>query len=134
MIQHASPASTLLTAEPQLFVADLYAACAFYANKLGFSVAFVYGEPPYYGQVYRGGARLNLRSLDEPAIDPELRNREGLLSASITVDVVEPLFLEFQRAGVQFYQELRSVPWSARTFIVSDPDGNLILFAGADRT
>jgi len=129
----APPTATLLAAEPQLFVADVSAACAFYANKLGFSVAFVYGEPPFYGQVSRGGARLNLRCLSEPAISPDLRDREQLLSASITVDVVEPLFLEFQRAGVNFHQELKSEPWGARTFVVADPDGNLILFAGSDR-
>jgi uncharacterized glyoxalase superfamily protein PhnB len=122
---------TLLAAEPQLFVANVSAACAFYVHKLGFSVAFVYGDPPFYGQVRRGGARLNLRFLPEPAINPELQAREHLLSASITVDVAEPLFLEFQRAGVKFHQELESEPWGARTFVVSDPDGNLILFAAS---
>jgi catechol 2,3-dioxygenase-like lactoylglutathione lyase family enzyme len=122
--------STLLHAEPQLFVTDLNAACAFYTDRLGFSVAFAYGEPPSYAQVYRGGARLNLRVLDEPAIDAALRAREDLLSASIALDVAEPLFLEFQSAGVDFHQELRSEPWGARTFVVADPDGNLILFAG----
>jgi catechol 2,3-dioxygenase-like lactoylglutathione lyase family enzyme len=125
--------SRLLAAEPQLFVADLSASCAFYVNKLGFSVAFVYGEPPFYGQVCRDGARLNLRCLSESAIDPGLREREHLLSASITVDEIEPLFLEFQGAGVEFHQGLRSESWGARAFIVSDPDGNLLLFAGSRR-
>jgi len=37
---------TLLAAEPQLFVADVAAACEFYTKKLGFTVAFIYGEPP----------------------------------------------------------------------------------------
>jgi catechol 2,3-dioxygenase-like lactoylglutathione lyase family enzyme len=118
----------LLAAEPQLFVADIEASCDFYTNKLGFTVAFTYGEPPFYGQVFRDGARLNLRHLDEPAIRPELRGQ--VLSASITLEDAEPLFLEFQAAGVVFHQELRTEPWGARTFIVGDPDGNLILFAG----
>jgi len=121
---------TLLAAEPQLFVANVGASCEFYTKKLGFTVAFVYGEPPFYGQVFRDGARLNLRCLSEPAIDPELRDREHLLSASITLDDAKPLFLEFQEAGVVFQQVLKSEPWGARTFIVRDPDGNLILFAG----
>ena len=122
--------STLLAAEPQLFVADVGASCEFYTKKLGFTVAFTYGDPPFYGQVVRDGARLNLRCLAEPAIDPELRSREDLLSASITLDDARPLFLEFQAAGVEFHQELKTEPWGARTFIVGDPDGNLILFAG----
>lgn len=122
--------ATLLAAEPQLFVSDIAASCAFYATRLGFAVAFSYGEPPFYGQVFRDGARLNLRRLDMPGLDPELRDREQLLSASIALDDAKSLFLEYQAAGVVFAQPLRTEPWGARTFIVRDPDGNLILFAG----
>ena len=122
--------ATLLAAEPQLFVADIEISCEFYTKKLGFTVAFIYGEPPFYAQVFRDGARLNLRSLPESAINTGLRDREHLLSATITLHDAEPLFLEFQAAGVVFHQTLKSEPWGARTFIVGDPDGNLILFAG----
>lgn len=120
----------LLAAEPQLFVADVTAACAFFTGKLGFAVAFTYGEPPFYGQVFRDGARLNLRCVSQPVIDPQRRNKEDLLSASITLDDAKPLFLEYQAAGVTFHQSLRTEPWGARTFIVRDPDNNLLLFAG----
>ena len=120
----------LLTAEPQLFVADIGTSCDFYTKKLGFVVAFTYGNPPFYSQVVRDGARLNLRCVSTPVIDAKLRDREDLLSASITLDDAEPLFLEYKGIGVTFHQTLRTEPWGARTFIVSDPDGNLILFAG----
>jgi catechol 2,3-dioxygenase-like lactoylglutathione lyase family enzyme len=121
---------TLLGAEPQLFVADIAVSYAFYTRQLGFSVAFTYGDPPFYGQVFRDGARLNLRHLAKPTIDPQLRVKEDLLSASITLDDARPLFLEYQAAGMTFHQALRTEPWGARTFIVRDPDGNLILFSG----
>lgn len=121
----------LLAAEPQLFVSDIGASCEFYTKKLGFTVAFTYGEPPFYGQVFRDGARLNFRQLDEPAFRPEIRG--DVLSASITLEDAKPLFLEFQAAGVVFHQALKTEPWGARTFVVSDPDGNLILFAGRGR-
>src|SRR5271155_569774 len=114
---------TLLAAEPQLFVVDIAASCEFYTKKLGFSVAFSYGEPPFYGQVFRDGARLNLRCLDKPGLDPEIRDSEQLLSASITLDDAKPLFLEYQAADVLFAQSLKTEPWGARTFIVRDPDG-----------
>jgi len=120
----------LLAAEPQLFVADIAASTEFYTGKLGFAAAFTYGKPPFYGQVFRDGARLNLRCLPTPVIDPQLRDSEHLLSASITLDDAKPLFLEFQAAGVEFHQALKTEPWGARTFIVRDPDGNLILFSG----
>ena len=121
---------TLVAAEPQLYVRDIIASCDFYSRMLGFSVAFTYGDPPFYGQVFRDGARLNLRQVDEPVLNPALRDTEQLLVASITMEDAKPLFVEYQEAGVEFFQPLRSEPWGARTFIVRDPDGNLLLFAG----
>jgi uncharacterized glyoxalase superfamily protein PhnB len=47
-----------------------------------------------------------------------------------TPDAIKSLFVEFQAAGVTFFQKLHREPWGAQTFIVKDPDGNLLLFAG----
>ena len=120
-------------AEPQLFVADIKPSCDFFTAKLGFVVAFTYGEPPFYAQVKRDSARINLRCVERPVIDAAIRDRDQLLSASLTVATpqeIKALFLEFQAAGVAFFQMLKSEPWGARDFIVKDPDGNLLLFAG----
>jgi catechol 2,3-dioxygenase-like lactoylglutathione lyase family enzyme len=123
----------LTSIEAQLFVANIQRSCDFYTSKLGFAVAFVYGDPPFYGQVVRGCARLNLRLVSEPVFSGDIREREGLLSASITLagaSEIKQLFLDYQAAGVPFHQALKKEPWGARTFVVSDPDENLILFAG----
>ncbi len=128
-----SSKAVIVAAEPELFVADIKTACDFFTAKLGFAIVFTYGEPPFYGQVKRDGAQLNLRCLEQPVIDPELRDREQLLSASLTVataDEIKQLFLEFQAAGVTFFQTLKREPWGAKNFIVRDVDDNLILFAG----
>ena len=117
----------------QLFVSDIKASCDFFTQKLGFSKVFVYGEPPFYAQVRRDCGRLNLRCVDTLVMDPELSDRESLLSADMTVDThpeIEKLFREFQASGVEFFQAQRKEPWGASTFIVKDPDGNLLLFAG----
>src|SRR6185436_12937630 len=74
---------TITAAEPQLFVSDLRASCDFFTQKLGFKIAFLYGDPPHFGQVIRDGARLNLKSVDVPIIDNALRDREELLSATL---------------------------------------------------
>jgi catechol 2,3-dioxygenase-like lactoylglutathione lyase family enzyme len=116
-----------------LYVRDLIASTEFFAEKLGFTIDFVYGEPPFYGQVRRDGALLALRSMDEAFFVEDIREREELLSASITlgsVGEIEQLFGDFRAADVCFAQALREEPWQAKTFIVKDPDGNLILFAG----
>lgn len=123
--------TTLVHSEPQLFVSNLEEALSFYLGKLGFEIAFSHGEPPFYAQVCREGARLNLRRTSHPAFDREFKEREAdPLSATIALDDARPLFLEFERRRVDFHQRLRTEPWGARTFIVRDPDGNLICFAG----
>jgi uncharacterized glyoxalase superfamily protein PhnB len=125
--------ATIVCAEPQLLVTDIATSCEFFQKKLGFSLAFSYGDPPYYAQVARDAARLNLRCVEAALIAPTVRDREQLLSASMTLataDEIKLLFLEFQSAGVTFLQTLKKQPWGARNFIVKDPDGNLLLFAG----
>jgi uncharacterized glyoxalase superfamily protein PhnB len=132
-VKSSSSKATIVWAEPQLFVSDIKRSCEFFHEKLGFSVVFSYGKPPYYAQVGRDAARLNLRCVEGPIFDSAVRDREELLSVSMTVataDEIKLLFLEFQAAGVTFLQTLKKQPWGAKNFIVKDPDGNLLLFAG----
>ena len=128
--------ANLIAAIPQLFVSDIMASCGFFARKLGFAVAFVHGEPPFYAQVTRGGAQIALRHVDRDVVDKiaaAMKADVDMLAASISVDDVETLYREFQAARVAFHQDLRTEEWGARTFIVRDPDGNLLLFAGSAR-
>ena len=130
--RNSPPRPILNSVAPQLFVADINASCEFSTTKLGFAVVFIYGDPPFYGQVIRDNARFVLRLVDEPEFT-DIRKREHLLSAAVTVataDEIKELFLSYQAQGVRFDQTLKKEPWGARTFVVADPDGNLILFAG----
>jgi len=116
-----------------LFVRDINTSCEFFVNRLGFAVDFVYGDPAFYGQVSRDNVKLALRHVDEPVFAGDIREREDLVLASITVASVEEikqLYLTYQAADIPFHQTLKKEPWGARTFVVRDPDGNLILFAG----
>src|SRR5258708_1427453 len=133
-----SSKATIVSAEPQLLVTDIERSCEFFHEKLGFTLVFSYGKPPYYAQVGRDAARLNLRCVERPVIESTVRDREELLAVSLlsvsmtvaTADEIKLLFLEFQSAGVAFHQTLKKQPWGAKNFIVKDPDGNLLLFAG----
>jgi hypothetical protein len=94
--RQTTPRPILRSIEAQLFVANIKSSCDFYTNKLGFAVEFIYGDPPYYGQVLRDNARLNLRLVFEPVFAGDVRKREHLLSASITVataNEIKQLFL-----------------------------------------
>ncbi len=116
-----------------LFVHNIDASCEFFQTRLGFAVDFVYGDPPFYAQVSRDNVKLALRHMDEPVFVADIRERENLVLASITVATakeIKQLYLTYQAAGVPFHQTLRKEPWGAKTFVVKDPDGNPILFAG----
>jgi uncharacterized glyoxalase superfamily protein PhnB len=134
-LKKESPPSkaTILRAEPQLLVSDIGRSCEFFREKLGFTLVFSYGKPLYYAQVSRDAAHINLRCVARPVIESTVRDREELLSVSMTVstaDEIKLLFLEFRSAGVAFHQTLKKQPWGAKNFVVKDPDGNLLLFAG----
>jgi catechol 2,3-dioxygenase-like lactoylglutathione lyase family enzyme len=128
--QEAEGRTTFLAVEPQLYVTDIEASCDYYSDKLGFAVAFVYGDPPYYGQIFRDGVQLNLRQVDRSPFDQEFRAREeDALAATILVEDVAALAAEYEAAGATFHQQLRTEEWGTKTIIVGDPDGNLIAFA-----
>src|SRR5258706_5549932 len=117
---------TIVSAEPQLFVTDIKRSCEFSREKLGFSRVFSYGKPPYYAQVGRDAARLNLRCVERPVIESTVRAREVLLSVSMTVatsDAIKLLFLESQSARLALHQTLKKQPWSAKKFVGKDSDG-----------
>lgn len=117
----------LLAAFPQVFVANVDVSCGFFVGTLGFTLCFKYGQPAFYALVQRDGARLNLRFVHKPVLDRQAE--PDLLSASIPVENVKSLYLEYRSAGAPIYQTLKKQPWGLRDFIVRDPDGNLIHFS-----
>lgn len=123
--------AVLKAAAPLLFVADVAKSAAFFAQRLGFSVDFLHGHPPFYGSVSRDGVALHLRFVHEPVIAPELREREALLAAFVVVANVKSLFAEYKAKEVSFVESLHKEPWGGPTFTVCDIDGNRICFSEA---
>jgi len=113
-----------------VFVTDFDRALAFYRDTLGFDVAYTYGEPAFWGEVTRDGARLNLRHVDSSPWVEGVREAEQLLSAYVLTTDAKTLFVEYQARGVDFQERLQRRPWDMNEFVVRDPDGNLILFGG----
>jgi catechol 2,3-dioxygenase-like lactoylglutathione lyase family enzyme len=129
--QAVATGPVLKGAMPVVFVSNVQTSAAFFRDKLGFAIDFLHGHPPFYASVSRGAARLHLRFVHEPVITPAVREREdGLLSAFLDVEHIKGLFAEYKAARVEFVQPLRKEPWGGSAFIVRDPDGNCICFAG----
>jgi catechol 2,3-dioxygenase-like lactoylglutathione lyase family enzyme len=128
---HPAPLSLRLArAIPVVFVADVQESAEFYRDVLGFSIDFLHGAPPFYGSVSRDGACLHLKFVHEPVYAPGSQDREKFIMVFVEVENADALFAECVAAGVTFAQRLRAVAWGGQDFIVRDPDGNMICFAG----
>jgi catechol 2,3-dioxygenase-like lactoylglutathione lyase family enzyme len=122
-------APEIKSAKPVLFVTNVETSAAFFRDKLGFTIDFLHGQPPFYGAVSRGGACLHLRGVCEPVFEVGVREEEQLMAAFLDVVNIKALFAEYKSAGASFVHPLRKEPWGGSTFTVRDPDGNAICFA-----
>ena len=114
---------------PVVFVSNVEASATFYRDTLGFVVEFLHGDPPFYGSVTRGAARIHLKFVHEPVLTVGPEDKEGFISVFIEVEHVESLYAEYVAAAAAFNQPLETQAWGGRDFIVRDPDGNGICFA-----
>ena len=137
-LKEAPPVKSTTTVEQHferatacVFVTDFDRSLAFYRDALGFDVAYTYGEPAFWGELTRDGARLNLRFVDESPWRDGVRDAEQLLSAYVLVADAKSLFVAYDTTGVDFHTRLERKPWGNDEFVVRDPDGNLILFGSA---
>jgi uncharacterized glyoxalase superfamily protein PhnB len=115
-------------AVPMLYVADVRRAAQHYEKVLGFT-PFLEGDPPFYAEVVRGGARLALRGTHRTVFDAAARAEEELLwQASVGVRGVRALYLEYVAAGATISMSLRREPWGTWDFAIEDVDGNHVGF------
>jgi len=119
---------TFASAIPILFVRDVRTAATFYAEKLGFKVDFLHGNPPFYGSVSRDQSRLHLRFVHEPNFAALVVREPSLILATLEVHNVKRLFEEYAGQGVEFPQRLVRQAWGGIDFHVRDVDGNVISF------
>ncbi|HYB94872.1 MAG TPA: VOC family protein [Vicinamibacterales bacterium] len=112
---------------PQLLVADLSRAVAYYRDRLGFRVDFTYES--FYAGVSRDGSAIHLKHDEQPAADRQRRKAQEHLDAYIEVTGVRVLFSEFDRKGATIIKPLEQRPWACLDFYVEDPDGHILCFS-----
>jgi catechol 2,3-dioxygenase-like lactoylglutathione lyase family enzyme len=118
---------------PVLHVRDVEASLRFYAETLGFTVAWKHEEQgkPIVAQVDRAGCSLIVASSwpDKAgkgtmfvSLDPKPWSKEAQAEA------LDALRAELAAAGA----DVRDGQWGYRVVIVADPDGNELLFNYTD--
>lgn len=112
---------------PQFLVDDLDRAIAYYCNKLGFELDFVYES--FYASVTRDGFAIHLKHGPRLAAEKEHRKLNEHLDAYISVSGIRGLFSELEMRGAQVIKPLEQRPWACLDFYVEDPDGNILCFS-----
>lgn len=110
---------------PVLRVSDISRSLAFYRDRLGFAVEFVYES--FYAGVCRDGCHIHLKCSPPPSRDQTEFEREEHIDIYISVQSAKTLSERFAFAGVAFVVPLRLMPYGTE-FYVRDPDGYVLGF------
>jgi len=112
---------------PQFLVEDLDRAIAYYRDRLGFELDFVYES--FYASVIRDGFAIHLKEAPKLAADRAHRKQNEHLDAYIAVSGIRGLFGELQTRGATVIRPLEERLWECLDFYVEDPDGYILCFS-----
>lgn len=112
---------------PQFLVDDLERSIAYYRDRLGFELDFVYEG--FYASVSRDGFAIHLKCAPRLAAERVHRRDNEHLDAFIAVTGVQQLFDDIQARGATVLHGLQSQPWATIDFSVADPDGYILCFS-----
>lgn len=112
---------------PQFLVDDLDRAVAYYRDKLGFDVDFVYES--FYASVSRDGFAIHLKEAPKLSAERAHRKQHEHLDAHVSVSGIRNLFREMQVRGADVIKPLEERPWACLDFYVEDPDGYILCFS-----
>jgi predicted enzyme related to lactoylglutathione lyase len=110
---------------PQLLVADIEKAMAFYTRELGFTLDFRYED--FYAVVSKDGYTIHLKSGEPCAEEREQKLHNEHLDMVCSVDNIEALYHEYTGRAIMITQSLRTMPYG-KEFYIADPDGYIIAF------
>ncbi|MEA2708855.1 MAG: hypothetical protein QOF78_1456 [Phycisphaerales bacterium] len=103
---------------------DVQQTVDFYCNTLGFKQHWLWEDPPTFGAVGLGQIEIFLQ------LNSELARRIEGHSHYLHVDDVEKLHAEHRAAGAPVIAPLENKPWGMREYVVRDPNGYHLRFAG----
>lgn len=110
---------------PVLRVADPDRSLAYYCDRLGFTIEFVYEN--VYAAIVRDGCRVHLKCAPPVERDQAAFDAAGHLDVCFGVRDVQALAQQFAAAGAVFSVQPRVMPYG-REFYVRDPDGYVLGF------
>lgn len=120
------------TIAPLFIVEDIVATANFYRDKLGFRYERIWGEPPCFTLVQRGGITIMLKQLGVKGLtrpnavaDPHRETWD----AYIWVEDADALLAEFKSQGMTIARDIGDQSYNCREFDIDDCNGYRICFA-----
>jgi uncharacterized glyoxalase superfamily protein PhnB len=107
---------------PVFAVADLDQALAYYRERLGFTVAWLWGTPPVRAGVVFDSIEIQLDASGSGSPD-------GTSLVYIHMQGVDTYYRQCRERGATILLELGERPWGMSDFRVADPSGNRLGFA-----
>ncbi|MCS7062263.1 MAG: GNAT family N-acetyltransferase [Anaerolineae bacterium] len=128
LLRRAAPANRFYRLEPVLPVPDVRTAAEYYRDRLGFTIDYLYGDPPTHASVSRGewtteGARIQFSR----AAEGRTALPDGALYVFVGPDI-DGLCEQYRAQGVHIESEPATYPWGMREFHIRDCHGYLIRF------
>ena len=118
MIQAASAETKFEWISPVFPVSDVPAAVAFYRERLGFDLGWIWGDPPTHANVCRGSVGITF------TLEP---SDAGSSEAYVGLCGVDAYYAELRARDVGL-GELNDRPYGMRDFAIRDLDGNRLVF------
>ena len=121
-------ATQFYRAQPVLMVHDVAATVEYYRDKLGFTIDFLFGDPPEHAGVSRGDWTAAQVTLQITKV-PKTRDLTPSTYVYIFVDAsLDQLCDTYRTNGVTIVREPESYPWGMREFVIKDLNGHILQF------
>lgn len=109
--------------QPVLAVSSIPESTLYWRDPLGFSLSWVWGEPPQFCQVVRDEVGIWLAL--NPLLAASAEGREVLIS----VRNIEGLYAQHSQQGAQIVAPLQRMPWGSQEYAVREPNGYRLRFS-----
>lgn len=104
--------------------ADIVATLAYYKDVLGFDHTWTWGDPPSFGGANCGGVSLMF------CLQPDLAANVSGHQHWLKIEDADALYARHREMGAKIVEEIGDRPWGAREYVVEDPNGYRLRFAG----
>jgi [ribosomal protein S5]-alanine N-acetyltransferase len=114
--------------QPVLGVADVQKTAVYYRDKLGFTLDYLYGDPPVHAGVSINEWTTEGVTIQLSRVHDFVKASQGMALYIFTGSDINGRFQTYQSNGVTILREVKSYPWGMREFDVEDCNGYVLRF------